>query len=124
MADWASRANYDNPLFIIYHTLQFAKHKGMYGGKKKRSLPITTVTPGQCVRRHRSATPPSRTGARNVKDWSFAFYWVGVLWPQLSKLLKPVRLASEDIKQKQNERRTAAYLSPSALFMCSSQGRA
>ena len=32
MADWASKANYNNPLFIIYHTLQFAKHKGMYVG--------------------------------------------------------------------------------------------
>ena len=30
MADWASRANYKNPLFIINHTFQFAKHKGMY----------------------------------------------------------------------------------------------
>ena len=40
MADWASKANhnnplftiYHNPLFTIYHTLQFAKHKGMYWG--------------------------------------------------------------------------------------------
>ena len=32
MAEWASKANYNNPLFIIYHTLQFAKHKGMYWG--------------------------------------------------------------------------------------------
>ena len=32
MADWASKANYNNPLFTIYHTLQFAKHKGIYGG--------------------------------------------------------------------------------------------
>ena len=36
MADWASKANYNNPLFTIYHTLQFAKHKGMLGGKKKK----------------------------------------------------------------------------------------
>ena len=43
MADWVSKANYNNPLFTIYHTLQFAKHKGMYWGKK-RSLPITTAT--------------------------------------------------------------------------------
>ena len=55
MADWASKANYNNPLFTkskanynnplftIYHTLQFAKHKGMYWGKKI-SLPITTAT--------------------------------------------------------------------------------
>ena len=32
MADWASKANYNNPFFTIYHTLQFAKHKGMYCG--------------------------------------------------------------------------------------------
>ena len=54
MADWASKANhnnplftiYHNPLFTIYHTLQFAKHKGMYGGGGGggRSLPITTAT--------------------------------------------------------------------------------
>ena len=36
MADWASKANYNNPLFTVYHTLQFAKHKGMYWGKKKK----------------------------------------------------------------------------------------
>ena len=36
MADWVSKANYNNPLFTIYHTLQFAKHKGMYWGKKKK----------------------------------------------------------------------------------------
>ena len=35
MADWASKANYNNPLFTIYHTLQFVKHKGMYWGKKE-----------------------------------------------------------------------------------------
>ena len=35
MADWASKANHNNPIFTIYHTLQFAKHKGMYWGKKK-----------------------------------------------------------------------------------------
>ena len=37
MADWASKSNYNNPLFTIYHTLQFAKHKGMYWGKNKFS---------------------------------------------------------------------------------------
>ena len=36
MADWASKANYNKPLFTIYHTLQFAKHKGMYWGKKRK----------------------------------------------------------------------------------------
>ena len=36
MADWASKANYNNPLFTVYHTLQFVKHKGMYWGKKKK----------------------------------------------------------------------------------------
>ena len=35
MADWASRANYSNPLFTIYHNLQFAKHKGTYWGETK-----------------------------------------------------------------------------------------
>ena len=35
MADWASKANYNNPLFTVYHTLQFVKHKGMYWGKKE-----------------------------------------------------------------------------------------
>ena len=34
--DWASKANYNNPLFTIYHTLQFAKHKGMYWGRQKK----------------------------------------------------------------------------------------
>ena len=38
MADWASKANYNNPLFTIYRTLQFAKHKGMYWGKKKKKF--------------------------------------------------------------------------------------
>ena len=28
MADWASKDNYNNPLFTIYNTLQSAKHKG------------------------------------------------------------------------------------------------
>ena len=36
MADWASKANYNNPPFTIYHTLQFAKHKGMYWGEKRK----------------------------------------------------------------------------------------
>ena len=36
MADWAPKANYNNPLFTIYHTLQFAKYKGMYWGEKKK----------------------------------------------------------------------------------------
>ena len=35
MADWVSKANYINPLFAIYHTLQLAKHKGLHWGKKK-----------------------------------------------------------------------------------------
>ena len=57
MANWASKANYNNPLFTVYHTLQFAKHKGIYGGRRGGgiNLPITTVMPGQCVRRHRNA---------------------------------------------------------------------
>ena len=36
MADCASKANYNNPLFTIYCTLQSAKHKGMFWGKKKK----------------------------------------------------------------------------------------
>ena len=35
MADWVPRANDKKILFVIYNTLQFAKHKGMYCGKKK-----------------------------------------------------------------------------------------
>ncbi len=38
MADWVSKANYNNPLFTVYHTLQFAKHKGMYWGEKKKKF--------------------------------------------------------------------------------------
>ena len=53
MADWASKANYNNPLFTIFHTLQFAKHKGMYWGKKKftdyygHAWPVCATSP-QC----------------------------------------------------------------------------
>ena len=51
MADLASKANYNNSLFTIYHTLQFAKHNGIYWGVGVGgiNLPITTVTPGQCA---------------------------------------------------------------------------
>ena len=75
MADWASKANHNNPLFTIYHTLQFAKHKGMYWGEKE-------VYRLQRPRmrehfRYASRAPPSRTGARTVKDGLFP----GVLSP-------------------------------------------
>ena len=77
MADWASKANYNNPLFTFYHTLQFAKHKGMHWGKK-RSLPITTATNARTLSVCLSPrAPPSRTGARNVKDGPIS----GVLSP-------------------------------------------
>ena len=42
MADWALKANYNNPLFTVYHTLQFARKKRYVLGEK--SLPITTAT--------------------------------------------------------------------------------
>ena len=72
MADWASKANYNNPLFTIYHTLQFAKHKGMYWGEK-RSLLITTATNARTLSVCLSPrAPPNRTGARNVKDGPFS----------------------------------------------------
>ena len=32
MADWVSKANYNTPLFTIYHILQFEKHKDVYWG--------------------------------------------------------------------------------------------
>ena len=69
MADWASKANHNNPLFTIYHTLQFAKHKGMYwGGKEVYRL----LRPRMREHfRYASRAPPSRTGARNVKDGPF-----------------------------------------------------
>ena len=65
MTDWASKANYKNPLFTIYHTLQFAKHKGMYWGEKKEVYRMREHF------RYASRAPPSRTGARNVKDGLF-----------------------------------------------------
>ena len=69
MADWASKANHNNPLFTIYHTLQFAKHKGMYWGKKEV---YRLLRPRMREHfRYASRAPPSRTGARNVKDGPF-----------------------------------------------------
>ena len=38
MADWASKANYNNPLFTIYHTSRFAKHKGMYWVEERKKF--------------------------------------------------------------------------------------
>ena len=69
MADWASKANYNNPLVTIYHTLQFAKHKGMYWGKKEV---YRLLRPRMREHfRYASRATPSRTGARNVKDGPF-----------------------------------------------------
>ena len=86
MAGWASRASYNNPLFIIYHTLQFAKHKGMYCGKKEvyrllrsRLANVCDVTAIREHFRYASRTPPNLTGARNVKDGPFS----GVLSPRV-----------------------------------------
>ena len=62
MADWALKANYNNPLFTVYHTLQFAKNKGMYWGKKVYRL----LRPRMREHfRYASRAPRSRTGARN-----------------------------------------------------------
>ena len=78
MADWASKANHNNPLFTIYHkplftiyhTLQFAKHKGMYWGRKEV---YRLLRPRMREHfRYASRAPPSRTGARNVKDGPFS----------------------------------------------------
>ena len=77
MADWASKANYINPLFTIYHTLQFAKHKGMYWEKKEV---YRLLRPRMREHfRYASRAPPSRIGARNVKDGPFS----GVLSPRV-----------------------------------------
>ena len=75
MADWVSKANYNNPLFTIYHTLQFAKHKHMYWEKKEV---YRLLRPRMREHfRYASRAPPSRTGAENVKDGPFS----GVLSP-------------------------------------------
>ena len=74
MADWASKANRNNPLFTIYHTLQFAKHK--WGEKEVYRL----LRPR--MREHfpyAPRAPQSRTGARTVKDGPFS----GVLSPRV-----------------------------------------
>ena len=74
MADWVSKTNYNNPLFTIYHTLQFAKHKGMYWGKKEV---YRLLRPRMREHfRYASRAPPSRTGARNVKDGPFSGFFV------------------------------------------------
>ena len=78
MADWVSKANYNNPLFTIYHNLQFAKHKGMYWGKKKKVYRLLRPRMREHFR-YVSRAPPSRTGARNVKDGLFS----GVLSPRV-----------------------------------------
>ena len=60
MADWVSKANYNNPLFTIYHTLQFAKHKGMYWGKKEEVYRLLRPRMREHFR-YASRAPPSRT---------------------------------------------------------------
>ena len=76
MADWASKANYSNFLFTIYHTLQFAKHKGIYGGGGGggdqftdyygHAWPMCDVTAMWEHFRYASRTPLSRTGLFTV----------------------------------------------------------
>ena len=70
MADWASKANYNNPHFTIYHILQFVKHKGIYWGEKSiyrllRSR-LCDVTAMREHFRYASRTPLSRTGLFTV----------------------------------------------------------
>ena len=85
MADWASKANYINPLFTIYHTLQFAKHKGMYWRKKEeKKKKFTDYYGHECENTFgmplvQNRAPPSRTGTRNIKDGSFS----GVFLPRV-----------------------------------------
>ena len=79
MADWASKVNYNNSLFTIYHTLQFAKHKGIYwgwggvgGGGNQftdyygHARPMCDVTAMREHFRYASRTPLSRTGLFTV----------------------------------------------------------
>ena len=73
MADWASKASNNNPLFTIYHTLQFAKHKGMHWGGKTEVYRLLRPRMREHFR-YASRAPPSRTGARNVKDGGFFPY--------------------------------------------------
>ena len=56
---------------------------------------------------------------------SFVFFdWVGILWPQLSKVLKLVRWASSIHFPPVSLQRLAVCLLWQPVFMCSSQGRA
>ena len=83
MADWVPRANYKNPLFVIYHTLQFAKHKGMYWGKKKftdyngHAWPKCATSPqcentfGMSLLHHRAELAPGM-----LKMGLFTFFFV------------------------------------------------
>ena len=52
------------------------------------------------------------------------FDWVGVLWPQLSKVLKPVRQAGSVPFPPVSLQRQVVCLSVRPVFMCSSQRRA
>ena len=89
MADCVSKANYNNPLFTIYHTLQFAKHKGMYWGEKKEVYRLLRPRMREHFR-YASRAPPSRTGAKNVKDGPFS----GVLSPRVILEVQPARFVT------------------------------
>ena len=52
------------------------------------------------------------------------FDWVGVLWPQLSKVLKPVRSAGSGPFPPVSLQRQVVCLLLRPVFMCSSQWRA
>ena len=54
----------------------------------------------------------------------FLFDWVGVLWPQLSKVLKPVRWAGSVPFPPVSLQRQVVCLLLWPVFMFSSQGRA
>ena len=54
----------------------------------------------------------------------FLFDWVGVLWPQLSKVLKPVHWAGSIPFPPVSLQRQVGCLLLRPVFMCSSQGRA
>ena len=52
------------------------------------------------------------------------FDWVGVLWPQLSKVLKPVHWAGRVPFPPVSLQRQVVCLLLQPVFMCPSQGRA
>ena len=54
----------------------------------------------------------------------FLFDWMGVFWPQLSKVLKLVRWAGSVLFHPVSLQRQVVCLLLRPVFMCSSQGRA